>query len=195
AEVWLADKGWTRVDPTAAVAPQRVNAGIDAALPDNALGPVFARKDYPLLRKLYLNWDAVNNGWNQWVLGYDQEKQMALLNRLTGSDLSWQDLVIGLVLSLATVGLILSAFLLRGKRRILDPVQRLYVQFLRKLERAGLKRLAHEGPQDFGHRAARRLPDRAKEIEAITQAYTGIRYRSNISAEALAALRHMIKAF
>ena len=195
AEVWLADKGWTRVDPTAAVAPQRVNAGIDAALPDNTLGPVFARKDYPLLRKLYLNWDAINNGWNQWILGYDQEKQMALLNRLTGSDLSWQDLVIGMVVGLATIGLFISVFLLRGKRRMLDPVQRLYLQFTRKLERAGLKRLAHEGPQDFGRRAAARLPDRASEIEAITRAYTGIRYRSNISTEALAALRRMIRAF
>ena len=195
AEVWLEGKGWLRVDPTAAVAPQRVNAGIEAALPNDNLGPVFARRDYPLLRKLYLNWDAVNNGWNQWVLGYNQEKQMELLNRLTGSDLSWQDLVLGMVVSLATIGLFISYFLLRGKKRLLDPVQRLYLQFLRKLERAGLTRYAHEGPLDFSLRATRRLPARAAEIEAITKAYTGMRYRSNISAEALAAFRRMIQAF
>lgn len=194
-EVWLEGKGWLRVDPTAAVAPERVNAGIDAALPDNNLGPVFARRDYPLLRKLYLNWDAVNNGWNQWVLGYNQEKQMELLNRLTGGDLSWQDLVIGMVVSLATIGLFISYFLLRGKKLLLDPVQRLYLQFLRKLERAGLKRYAHEGPLDFSTRAARRMPAKAAQIQQITQAYTEMRYRSNISADALAAFRRMIKAF
>lgn len=194
-EVWLEGKGWFRVDPTSAVAPQRVNAGIDAALPDNELGPVFTRRDYPLLRKLYLNWDAINNNWNQWVLGYNQEKQMELLNRLTGSDLSWQDLVLGLVISLATIGLFIAYFLLRGKKLVLDPVQRLYLQFLHKLERSGLKRYAHEGPQDFSARAARRLPTKAEEIRAITQAYTEMRYRSNISADALAAFRHLIKGF
>jgi hypothetical protein len=103
--------------------------------------------------------------------------------------------VLGMVVSLATFGLFISYFLLRGKRRLLDPAQKLYLQFLRKLERVGLTRYAHEGPLDFSLRATRRLPARAAEIEAITKAYTGMRYRSNISAETLAAFKRMIQAF
>src|SRR5690606_25782031 len=34
AEVWLGEKGWVRVDPTAAVAPNRILGGIETALPD-----------------------------------------------------------------------------------------------------------------------------------------------------------------
>ncbi|HYN54442.1 MAG TPA: DUF3488 and transglutaminase-like domain-containing protein, partial [Methylotenera sp.] len=71
AEVWLEGRGWVRVDPTSAVSPDRIESGIGSALPDSDLLPILSRQDYPILKKLYLNWDAVNNGWNQWVLGYD----------------------------------------------------------------------------------------------------------------------------
>jgi transglutaminase-like putative cysteine protease len=33
AEIWLSGQGWVRFDPTAAVAPSRIEQGIDAALP------------------------------------------------------------------------------------------------------------------------------------------------------------------
>ena len=71
AEVWLAGRGWVRIDPTAAVSPQRIERGISSALPEGNALPMLARMDSTLLRKLYLNWDAINNGWNQWVLGYN----------------------------------------------------------------------------------------------------------------------------
>ncbi len=56
AEVWLKGRGWVRVDPTAAVAPSRIESGISTALPDGNLLPLMSRRDYPLLRKIYLNW-------------------------------------------------------------------------------------------------------------------------------------------
>ena len=33
-EVWIEDRGWIRVDPTAAVSPSRIESGIDNALAD-----------------------------------------------------------------------------------------------------------------------------------------------------------------
>lgn len=195
AEVWFKGRGWVRVDPTAAVAPQRIASGIFSALPQNDALPMLARKDFSLLRKLYLNWDALNNGWNQWVLGYDQKRQIELLQRLTGSQLSWQDLAVALIACVGSVVLVISYFLLRGKQLSIDPVQRLYAEFLRKLERAGLKRYSHEGPLDFSKRACRRLPAQASAIQQITESYTHLRYRSVYNPQALEAFKHLVKAF
>src|SRR5690606_12612239 len=72
-EVWLEGRGWVRIDPTAAVAPQRIESGI-SSLPAAEELPLLARRDFSLLRQLFLNWDAVNNGWNQWVLGYNKQR-------------------------------------------------------------------------------------------------------------------------
>jgi transglutaminase-like putative cysteine protease len=195
AEVWLPGRGWVRVDPTAAVAPSRIESGIAAALPEGYVLPLMSRRDYPLLRKIYLNWDAINNDWNQYVLGYNQERQMNLLSRLAGSQLSWQDLAIAMMACAGAVGLAISFFLLRGRRIKIDPLQRLYTEFLRKLEAAGLKRYGHEGPLDFGKRAAKRLPAKADGIAEITDLYADLRYRSNSSALALAYFKRLVKTF
>jgi transglutaminase-like putative cysteine protease len=195
AEVWLEGRGWTRVDPTGAVAPSRIESGISTALPDGDVLPLMSRRDYPLLRKIYLNWDALNNGWNQYVLGYDKQRQMDFLSRLAGKEISWQDLAIAMMVCLGAVALVFSYFLLRGKRVKVDPLQRLYNEFLHKLENAGLKRHSHEGPLDFNKRASERLPERASEIECITQLYADLRYRSNPDTRALDIFRRLVKNF
>lgn len=195
AEVWLQGRGWVRVDPTAAVAPSRIESGIAAALPEGDVLPLMSRMDYPILRKIYLNWDALNNGWNQYVLGYNQERQMNLLSRLVGSQVSWQDLAIAMIACAGAVALAVSYFLLRSKRLKIDPLQRLYAEFLRKLESAGLKRYGHEGPLDFSKRAVKRLPARADEIEEITDLYADLRYRSNTSALAFAYFKRQVRKF
>jgi transglutaminase-like putative cysteine protease len=194
AEVWLEGRGWVRVDPTAAVAPSRVEMGIAGALPQDEALPLLARRDYPWLRKLYLNWDAVNNGWNQWVLGYNQQRQLELLSRLTGSRLTWQDLALALMTSVAAIVLAISYVLLRGRRQKLEPLQRLYAEFLHKLKSAGLRRLPQEGPQDFGKRAAQRLPAQAAVINEITETYLRLRYRK-ADPQTLQELRRKIKSF
>jgi protein-glutamine gamma-glutamyltransferase len=195
AEVWLKGRGWVRVDPTAAVAPSRIESGISTALPEGDVLPLMSRRDYLLLRKLYLNWDALNNGWNQYVLGYDKDRQMDFLSRLAGRDISWQDLAIAMMACVGILALVLSFFLLRGKRIRLDPLQRLYNEFLRKLEGTGLKRHSHEGPLDFSERAVRRLPAKKDEIEQISRLYANMRYRSNADSETMALFRRLIKAF
>ena len=68
AEVWMAGRGWVRVDPTSAVAPGRTSS-FQRLLPVpgliaqalNTLSPDFEIN----LRAL---WEATNNRWNQWVL-------------------------------------------------------------------------------------------------------------------------------
>src|SRR5690606_14280440 len=89
-EVWLGEKGWVRVDPTAAVAPNRILGGIETALPDRVSDVPFVLSGNPVARdfweRLRYTWDAVNNCWNHWVLGYDRKRQSLMLIRL---GLSW----------------------------------------------------------------------------------------------------------
>ena len=193
-EVWLEGRGWTRVDPTAAVSPMRIESGISSVPAAEDL-PILARRDSSLLRQMYMNWDAVNNGWNQWVLGYNEQRQRELLSRLTGNKLSWQDLTVALMVFVALVLLVISVFLFRPRQGKVDPLQKLFAEFQRKLEVVGLTRLKHEGPRDYGTRAAHRLPAKARAIEDITNSYINLRYRSHLQPQALESFKKLIKAF
>ena len=200
AEVWLADQGWVRVDPTSAVSPNRIESGIASALPDSDSLPLFSRQDYPILKKLYLNWDAINNGWNQWVLGYDQQKQLDLLAKIFHTKIAWEDIGLILVLVLMTLMAVISYFLLRSKTVLLDPVKKTYQQFLRKLEKNGLKKLSHEGVLDFGARASNSLPEQKNEIQEISNLFSSIQYAkqddtSTKNKHALHLLKQLVKNF
>ncbi|NOU25249.1 MAG: DUF3488 domain-containing transglutaminase family protein [Methylotenera sp.] len=176
AEVWLQDQGWVRVDPTSAVAPSRIESGISTALSDSDLLPLLSRQDYPMLKKLYLNWDAVNNGWNQWVLGYDQQKQLALLKSLLHRDIAWADIGLILMAVIIVLMLLISYILLRNTVVITDPVKKAYLKFLKKLSHVGVNKFQHEGVIDFGKRAAQQLPKHSSEIEVISALYSSIQY-------------------
>lgn len=192
-EVWLQGQGWVRLDPTAAVAPSRVDIGINDALADNTLLPILARQDNTWLRKLYLNWDAVNNGWNQWVLGYSQQRQMELLSRLTGVSVNWQLLVTWLTVGLLTILLLLCALLFRRKRIATDAVQTLYLRYLEKLARRGIKPNLGEGALGIQQRSSRLLPQHAAAIAHITQLYLALRYGPHTDGESMAELRSSIE--
>ena len=76
------DRGWLRVDPTAISAPTRIDLNLAAAVPAGDPLPLLMRADLAWLRDLRYRWDAVTNAWNQWVLGYNPERQRELLRRL-----------------------------------------------------------------------------------------------------------------
>jgi len=180
AEIWVRNSGWVRIDPTAAVAPERVRLGIqgnpsrigEAVLfdgtPPNWLGN--------LIRQTRFSWDSVNNGWNQWVLSYTQAQQLKILRDLNLGFDSWRDLVT--IMSTAVIALlaIVSAALLlkRGKR--LDPAPRLWSQFCSKLERKGLAREPAEGPLDYARRLIRQRAELSGEIQAIVDLYVDLHY-------------------
>ncbi|MFL9610468.1 DUF3488 and DUF4129 domain-containing transglutaminase family protein [Methylobacillus sp. Pita2] len=196
-EVWLEGRGWVRLDPTAAVAPSRVDSGINTALTDNTLLPILARQDHAWLRKLYLNWDAVNNGWNQWVLGYNQQRQLELLSRITGTTVNWQQLMLWLTGSLLLMALLLCALLFRRKRMPIDPAQALYLRYLAKLSRRGIQAGAGEGPLSIQQRAGKLLPQHEAEIARITRLYLAFRYGPHAEPHAerktMAELRSLIE--
>ena len=195
-EVWVPARGWIRIDPTAAVSPERVDSGIRAVVPETSLIPgLVTVEQLEWLRSFRLSWDAVNNQWNQWVIGYNFDRQKRLMEQLGQKDASWQDLTIALIIAGGVVSLVLSGFLLlRRIKRKRDPVLTAYERFCARLAKLGLRRYPFEGPLDFSARAMRLHPDLAPAIVAVTDAYTSLRYgpRAALTVE---EFRRLVKAF
>ena len=196
AEVWLRGRGWVRVDPTAAIAPTRVQRGLAAAVPDSAVLPFMIRTQLPWLHGLRVNLDALTNQWNQWVLGYNPEQQFAFLTRMGMEAITWQKMALNMLVGVALlVGLFALFMLHRLYVRNTDAVQALYLKFCRKLEKAGIVRAAHEGPQDFAARAMLLQPQHADAVRDITARYVALRYSRQADSGALPALRRAIAIF
>jgi hypothetical protein len=196
AEVWLAGRGWLRVDPTATVSPQRLMEGLAAAVPADDPVPLLARDDVPWLRHALYRWDALANAWNQWVLGYNPERQRSFLARVGFDDATWRTMAMVLLAltGLVLVGLTALLFLnLRAQRD--DPVQRAWLRFCRKLARRGAPRHPSEGPVDYGQRIAREFPQAATDVQAIGELYVRLRYGRTAGPDDLARLKSLVASF
>ena len=178
AEVYFDDRGWVRIDPTAAVAPERVSLGIGDLLPRRATLSPFARSAVAsaFWKRLRDSWDAVTYSWNQWVLGYTPQRQRRLLDELGLEDWDYGNLVIALTLVLAAAAVALGVLLLRAEHIAVDPALRAYQRFCRKLDRLGFDRHPSEAPLAFARRVTQARADLAAEVFAITRLYTQIRY-------------------
>ncbi|MEI7457303.1 MAG: DUF3488 and transglutaminase-like domain-containing protein [Nitrosomonadales bacterium] len=177
AEVWLPEQGWLRIDPTAAIAPERVEHGLSAALPDNAALPFMARNPPKWLLDLRANWDAASYQWNQWVIGYNSERQFAFLTRLGMESTDWQQITINMMTGLALVIALLAAFMLRHLfKRETDKTQAAWLKLGQKMAKAGLARAPHEGPNDYALRVGVARPDLAATINDFAARYLSLRY-------------------
>jgi transglutaminase-like putative cysteine protease len=198
AEVWFRGRGWVRIDPTAAIAPSRIERGMAATLPekDMATLPFFARTQSTWLLNLRFNLDTLTNQWNQWVLGYNPERQFALLARLGMEEISWQNMALTMLAGIALLVGIFTLLMLRQlTRQETDQAQRLYLKFCNKLAQGGVQRCVHEGPQDFALRAASIKPHRAAAIHDITSQYVALRYGKQPESRALQALHRAVVSF
>jgi len=179
AEVWLEGDGWVRVDPTAAVAPERIELGISVAAQREG-APVRFRPPPQALanawRMLRNGWDAIGNAWNQWVLDYTPQRQADLLARLGLGELSWRGMALALGLACAALLTVIAAYMLLRRPTSVDPVLLLYQRFCAKLARRGITRAPAEGPADFGARAGSLRPEATAQIRLITELYIRLRY-------------------
>lgn len=176
-EVWLEGRGWTRVDPTSAVAPERVERGLDAAMPEGEPVPGRLILRNPAFAQIRLAWDAVNTFWNDQVVEFGAQQQRSMLENLGLEDADWQALGAALVLTLVTFFTVLSLYLAwQFRPRNRDPVVRLYAQLCRRLARRQLPRMPYEGPRDYLTRIMRARPDLAPTLAEARSLYISLRY-------------------
>ncbi len=198
-EVWFRDAGWVRVDPTAAVSPRRVEAGIAAAVPATDPLPFMVRGDYKWLHQVRLNWDSLSYTWNKWVLGYNPERQRHFLSQAGLDNATWRTLALILIVVSGLITLVLALFMLSKPRtKVRDPVKLAYQRFCAKLARKGLPRDPAEGPLVYAERLARMRPDLAAGVAAITRLYVVLRYGAGAGAGATTALdelRRQVRQF
>ena len=178
AEVWLEDH-WRRVDPTAAVSPDRVEQGIlNSGLENNRL-PLLLTSNSNFIRNAAFLYDSLQNKWSQWVIGFNQKKQKDLLKFLGFEDTASSKLIFMLVISLTITGMVIAWLLLKQHSFEKDRVQHYYDLFCQKLTFHGIRRKLNEGPKDFENRIFKELTLTAAskdQIIFIFKAYRNLHY-------------------
>lgn len=177
AEVWLAGQGWQRVDPTAVVAPDRVELGLSEALAADEVGLAgggsSTGRTWSWLGNLRYRWDALSYAWHRSVLAYDNSAQQGLLKRLLGGVDPWRiglAVLIGGALLLGLYGLI---FWYNNRPPAVAPEIRL----LRKAEDyLGVPRASSESPRQWAERVAAAQPQRARAARQIARLFEAAVY-------------------
>ncbi|MDD2892351.1 MAG: DUF3488 and transglutaminase-like domain-containing protein [Halothiobacillaceae bacterium] len=201
AEVWLDGQGWVRIDPTASVAPDRIEGGAAAAVPTaTEQFPAALRRDFGFLHRARLHWDGLENRWNRWVLGFDASDQQKLLQALgwVGNQnlRLWGLVVLSLALSLVAIKLV-QHWRAQPKR---SPQQRVWLAFLKQLRQRGVEIIPSESPRALLQRLHRQRPELAPLATEFTEHYLRWCY-ANAAADAqtqarlaLAQLKKQAKA-
>lgn len=148
AEYWQQGIGWRRADPTAAVAPERIQRSIYLQPNRGFVGDAMHAFSPDLLARFRGSWDAVNNRWNQWVLNYSRGQQLQTLRSLGIDDATWHDLALLLIGSLTLLALGGAGWAWWEHRRQ-DPWVRLFARMRRALGKAGIDAPPHAGPRQL----------------------------------------------
>lgn len=198
AEAWLENKGWVRFDPTAAIAPERVERGVnvDLQIASGAVnfGPVIADSAaLTWLKRSRQLWQSIDYNWQRWVINYNGANQMRFLQALGIDGIA--ALAKWLVGSLLVVTLPLVWWLLKKNRKPADKTLSLYRRFCDKLAKAGVAIGQGEGPKDFADRAQKQRPELAARIQQITALFIRLRYQADAADGDLQKLKALVDTF
>jgi transglutaminase-like putative cysteine protease len=175
-EVWLQGQGWTRVDPTAVVAPERLQRGVFEMLANSSRINGYLRNN-AWLNRFVLVWDGTQQWWQEHVVEFDLRSQFDLLRKLGIDSPQWQQLgwafALGLVAWISWVALSLRRSLARGKP---DRIARAWIRATRKLGKTVAPRAAHEGPLDYARRIGIERPELAAVVAALATRYARLRF-------------------
>ncbi len=201
-EVWLAGKGWLRVDPTTVIPVSRIENQLDRLrIAPDGISNVSLSWAHQAWRQLGFNWDLVNRAWNQWIINYNNRRQQDFLQKIMArfgfADIDWQTMILTMLLSLFAILAGYAWWLLRRSEMKLrkDPVQRYYTNYCHKLDRSGLARQVAEGAWDFAQRAQQRFPEHSKAIVEIAGLYNRLRYAPWPRKEDVHRLQKAVRCF
>ncbi|WP_133000852.1 transglutaminase TgpA family protein [Luteimonas arsenica] len=182
AEVWLPGRGWVRVDPTAAVAPERI---YDTIADRASRGPAGLQALAPMLDI----GDWLRRGWNDLVLGFNADRQRHLLQAFGGRELDHVQLVLLFALAggLALAGMLW--LVARGERER-DPVLRAWHRLGARYARLGLGRERHETAAGWAARVVAQRP-RAAALTGLCARFSDWRYAPRQQGDARDLLREL----
>ncbi len=174
-EVWIRGSGWTRIDPTAAVAPQRVEQG--------AMDLLAQRRhmlDFTWLRNARNTFDLLQRGWNNWIIAFNSDRQSRLFSRFGWGVFDATKLVIALIaavfVAITAVSFLLPLFTKFRSSRKQDHIVRLWQKFSLKLGKAGARATPSMAPKELAAFASRQLIQATDDIQQIVELYTLCRY-------------------
>ena len=194
----VVDGRWQRFDPTAAVAPSRIERGLYGSVPAGDPVPLFAREDGGFLKNLQLIADAINHQWRRNVIEFNRDRQRALWRDWKLDQFAPWQMVAAVAGGVTAWGMaVLAWFAARRKRR--ERALTLWEDACWRLARSGLPRMDHEGPLAFAERASHRWPQFEIAFRAIGESFAMLRYgdmanRQSERAALLATLERAIEA-
>ena len=196
-EVWLRGEGWVRIDPTAAVSPLRVEQGVNAALgPIGVVPTIIAADRLGVLASLRFGWQMINGDWEQWVVGYNRDRQRDFFSRLGYPSVDWRTLGFWLLIATFSIGAAVTiGLLVRERPQREDASLCAWKRYCAKLAAAGVARSPHEGPLDYLARVKAARPELAASAEEITRRYVAARYGAGASREELRELAGRVRDF
>jgi transglutaminase-like putative cysteine protease len=175
AEYWQAGRGWIRVDPTSAVAPERVQRGRSLQPDPGLVGGAMRTLSPELAARLRAGWEVVNNRWNQWVLNYSRGQQFDLLRSLGWRQPNWQDLATALILLLCGASLAGAAWAWWDRRRQ-DPWLRLQQRVQDRLQALGVSVGPQHPPRARAARVREALGPRGEPVAQALESLDRWRY-------------------
>lgn len=203
-EVWFPDSGWTRVDPTTAVAPGRasldLNSFLERRIASGQMDPrrsAFVTKlaQSALFTDVRLALETLSFQWDTRLLAFDADVQEVLLDSIGLANRGPLVLIAEiLIVAIALLVIYLGWMQLRTRSRT-DQVQALYERFCQRVARLGARRDPWEGPSDFSRRAAHLLPNESERIRQISNTYIALRYARKTTGVALDTFAREVSAF
>lgn len=196
AEVWLDSRGWVRFDPTTAIAPERIEHGVNIDLQIASRAVNFSPIPLNSSALLWLKrgrqlWQSVDYNWQRWIINYNTINQSKLLTDLGMQDwLSFASWLAGII---AFFSILLGWLLLKRKYCDDDKVMLAYRRFCRKMAKGGIRIRLGEGAIDFARRAVVYRSDLKIEIEQITSIFIRLRFEEKALAGDLQLLSRKIK--
>lgn len=187
AEYWQAGLGWVRADPTAAVAPDRIDRTRRLVPPPGIVVGTIGNFSPELLAELRASWEALNNRWNQWVLNYSRGQQLDVLKGLGFQSPSWEDLALLLIGALSSLALAGAAWAWWDRHRV-DPWTRQMDRLRRALRRCGIDSTPHDTPRALAARVRQRFGAGGEALAALLDALERQRYARGARTQPDAAL-------
>jgi transglutaminase-like putative cysteine protease len=178
AEYWNPERGWVRADPTAAVAPDRIERGRAIQPTPGFVGNAIDSLSPGMLERLRTWRETMDNRWKEWVLGYNRNAQFDLLKKIGVSTPDSDDLgrVLMIVISVAAAFGAGAAWWDSHRRTPGQRHTRRLASALRSLQPHGVSVAAHESPGVIAASLRRRFGAPAESLAARLDAMERQRY-------------------